>query len=556
MKYLVLLISLLLVAPVHASRVIEIEDYYSNKVTDFIKSRYPRVAFSISVKAIVEEEVNNRNQKQDTLALPYMDGMESKAIGFWEQKDIPLGTLISYVKSISVKVDIDRNFTLEEIQQFKSEMSEYLKLSDVYDRLEISQRQWQSPWSIENSGNQIVLIMIGILLLAIVFFVVFQSGIRSLIKGLAQPLSEIGKSAENVANTASAVRPSSNNSQSGFAGSNSQHLDVQNSKQIISEIKMMSSFIGNPNPDLIRKIEKLGQEDPQAMGALLKEVEVEDLKSLVSWGRGEWWRQAITQPGSLSENSFRFFNEITTLSRKSQLLPNNSEFDDFQKIIARLSIKEFGQLLEGASFEQAEPILRLTPQEVRVSVGKYLYPGQWAQLLKDSGKGKKSVLLADVKKKYSDKALKICPLIESELIEQYFEDAEMVSFLDHNSTKDEREVYRALDETSWIKQNRRPFYSILQEDKNILEKLVSETHLDQWALAFTCCDSDEQEQLLVLFTERQRFLLKNAKKQYLLQPPQQQDVAFAKREIINICNQIKQFEKSYPSAEINNEIAA
>ena len=45
MKYLVLLISLLLVAPVHASRVIEIEDYYSNKVSDFIKSRYPRVAF-------------------------------------------------------------------------------------------------------------------------------------------------------------------------------------------------------------------------------------------------------------------------------------------------------------------------------------------------------------------------------------------------------------------------------------------------------------------------------------------------------------------------------
>jgi len=555
-KYLVLLISILFVASANASRVIEIEDYYSNKVSDFIKSRYPRVAFSISIKAIVEEEANNRNQKQEALVLPYMDGLESKAVGFWERKDIPLGTLISYVKSISVKIDIDRNFTVEEIQQFKSEVSEYLKLSDVYDRLEINQRQWQSPWSIENSGNQLVLIMIGILLLAVVFFAVFQSGIRSLVKGLAQPLSEIGKSAESVANTATAVRPVSSNPQSGYGGSTSQLLDGQNSKQIVSEIKKMSPFIGNPTPDLIRKIEKLGAEDPQAMGALLKEVEIEDLKSLVSWGRGDWWRQAITQPGSLSENSFRFFNEISTLSRKSQLLPNKSENDDFQKVIARLSIKEFGQLLDGCSFEQAEPILRLTPQEVRVSVGKYLYPGQWAQLLKETGKGKTSVLLADVKKKFSEKALNICPLIESQLIEQYFEDAEMVSFLDHNSTKDEREVYRALDEKSWIKQNRRPFYSILQESKDLLEKLVSETHLDQWALAFTSCDSDEYDRLLELFTERQKFLLKNAKKQYLLHPPQQKDVVFAKKEILNICNQLKQFNTGQSIAETHREIAA
>ena len=116
MRWILLLSSLLLFSfNSDASRLIEIEDYYSQKATDFIKTRYPKRAFTVYVKVEAESDGEDRRPadigQRQVLDLPYLNKVNKDQINFWTRKDLSLGTLISYLKSVYVKIDIDGEFS-------------------------------------------------------------------------------------------------------------------------------------------------------------------------------------------------------------------------------------------------------------------------------------------------------------------------------------------------------------------------------------------------------------------------------------------------------------
>lgn len=545
MKILLILITFVVSFNASASRLIEVEDYYSEKASDFIKTRYPRKAFSVYVKVDAEEKPQVRQPANDQkmINLPYFDQVRQQEISFWDRKDVSLGTLISYLKSIFIKVDIDGDFSDEEIQKFKAELFQHLKLSEVYDRVEINRRQWHSGFSLEKNKMLLGVGLAFLLLLVGTFFAIFQTGVRSLVKGLSQPLSEIGRSAENVANSSGMGVDTS--TRSSFQLENQRWEEGQLSAEQIEnakvEIHRLSQFLSLPSGEVIQKVEELGAQDPFAMGAVLAEMKIEDLNSLVQWSRGDWWRIAITQPTPLSRRSLEFVSELSHLYIRQHLLKaadNKSESEQkFNRVLARLSVKQFGELLENYKFEQSESVLRSLPQETMIHVAKYLYPGRWAELLEE--KSEEKSIDHDLMSEIESKALKICPLKNENELKKYFSDADLLKFLDSSATKDERDVYKALASDSWIKLERTAFFEVFNQSEEVMQQLAVNLPLELWALAITSCDRQECDQLYKFFTAKQKFVLREYKNKYLDTPPLVTDVVRAKKRILHSLLQIK-----------------
>jgi hypothetical protein len=559
MRLLVLFTLLSLSWGAQASRLIEIEDYYSQKTSNFIKARYPRHAFSVYVKAEGEQAPQARElantQSRSTLNLPYLDGVSQNDVDFWDRKDLSLGTMISYLRSVFIKVDMDYPFTDAEMENFKSELFAHLKLSETYDRIDIKKRQWQPILNWKEWGTYSLFGLAGLGLFALLFFVIFQTGVSKLIKGLSQPLSEIGRSAENVANSS---QLSSGVGTSSFQLANQQwaghDLSHEKTQRARNEIERLSQYFQSPDAQLIYKLEELGSKDPMAMGAIFSEMAVEDLKSLIVWAKGDWWRQAVTQMTPLTAQSLDFIDQLAHLWVKRNLLTpsQNSEEEALKMALARLETKQFGELFKQKSFQEVEAILRLLPQDNMIAIGKYLYPGQWAELLAS----KAVPLKGNTLKQFKDQALKLCPLKSESEVAEYFREAELLSLLDRSKTKDERDIYRALEAESWIKKQRRPFYSLFQEDQSVLETLATDIPLELWALALTHCDRQECDQAYQHFTARQKYLLREFKNRFQEHQPSDWDVVKAKKQILALMERVIERRQTTESHETPQDAVA
>ena len=467
----------------NASRVLEIEDYYSKKTTDFIKLRFPRTAFSVYVEVETGDGVQKRKLSgvESQVNLPYLDGVASDGIGFWDRKDISLGTLISYVKRVSINVDIDQDFSVPEMDLFKIELYKHLKLSEKFDRIEVKEKQWagQGYWALLRPYS---FLLFGFLVLAVLsLFFIFHSGVNRLVRGLAQPLSELGRSAENVANSAGMVDFNSSKMSLNMGWADEQ-VSLQNYEKAKTDIQNLIPFLTEASAELMAKLEELGESDPGALGAIFQDIPIDVLKKIVIWAKGDWWRQALTEVAPLSQKSLLFLNEINQVRIRQALSEEvlDKTTEDLKKVLNRLEVKDFGKLLQGKSFQDSKPFLQLLSQKSMIEVGKYLYPGDWAELLRESHNG--NIGTGKEKNAIYEKTLQICPLRGEAELMTYFKDADLISLLNRSTTLNEREIYRVLPEDSWVRRNRTPFYKVFEGETQVLESLAASIPLEIWDL--------------------------------------------------------------------------
>ncbi|MCB0377115.1 MAG: hypothetical protein KDD33_01355 [Bdellovibrionales bacterium] len=564
MKYVLILISLILFSSNgYASRIVEIEDYYSKKATDFIKTRFPEKPFTVYVKVETDGSQPERrladSADRGAISLPYLDSVSEDQVNFWSRKDLSLGTLLGYLKSVYVKIDIDSDMAEAEKDQFRDQIYQYLKLSPIHDRVEISEKSWGSTTT-SRQKKLFLGIGAGLLLFGFfLFFIAFQNGIRTLVKGIAGPLADIGKSTETfAANPAVAA----NKMPQTFMDSISTPGPVLSDSQmasIKSQISDCLQVFENPNGVLIRAIEDLGYKYPHAMGSIFKELPPPVVKSLFRYGRGQWWYTAITEPSQLNQNSAKIMDAILhiklriELSEKEENSHTHPENRELELVLSRLDHKMFGQLLKNKKFDEAAPILRLLPRDLMIKVSKYLYPGQWAELLG----AKQATTRSEVKnvKKLIDEAIELKPLQSADTVEEYFAEHDLIQYLDTAVTKDEREVYRVLPDTHRVKQSRFPFYQVFQSEENVLQNLSLDISIDEWALVFTHCDQEETTKIENLMTQRQKFLLKQYRKQQDVHPTPIEALVGTKRKIMSLCKAYVE-KRTATSGEMANEASA
>lgn len=524
--------------PVEASRLIEIEDYFTHKASRFIETRYPDRAFTVYAKVEGEEKPEPRKpaslEDRKTLTLPYLETIDARQLNFWDRKDISLGTMISYLKSIYLKIDVEGPVSAEDLDLLKTDLFQHLKLSPIYDRVEVSTRSWPKE-SFFHKYKVSLFIGAGLFVLFLsTFFFIFRNSVHSLVQGLAQPLSEIGRSAESVARTSGLAKETQGGGSS--IGSDVDVKDWLSQGELTdfkSEVQTLRELFQNPTGELLTAMNTLGESDPATMGAYLSLIDIEVLKPLLQWSNGAWWRVAITQPGPFHKGLLSLHLQFKQLARKQELMPNvgTASGNELSLALSRLDIKNYGSLFEGTSFEQAMPYLSLLPKDRMITVAKYLYPGRWAELLVQSNNANN--LQEQKTKSMLDKALKLVPRKTESEIALYFRDAELLRFLDMSSTKDERDVYKTLPDTSWVKKERTPFYNLFQANESILARLANDVAVESWAMVIDLCDRQECDVLFKHFSSRQKYVIKELREKFKSQAPTANELRMSKMLILN-----------------------
>lgn len=544
----------------YASRLIEVEDYYTQKANDFIKSRYPKRAFTVYVKVEAEEDSQRRvaevNERQ-VLNLPYLEKVRQGEHDFWSRKDLSLGTMISYLKSVYVKVDLDGSLSGDEAENFKAQLFQHLKLSPIYDKLDVAERVWSQ--SKENKQRTFLIGGVIALLLAasVMLFITFQSGVRTLVKGIAGPLSDIGKSTENFSRQPALATAGPAQS---FDSQAWQKLSIGEDQvqAIKKQIQECSELFSQPDGVLLKTIEDMGNKNPRAMGAIFREMNSETVKFLFQYGTGSWWYTAITQGSSLNQDSAQIMSQVAQVKLRAQLAEQKTEqtaeIKKLGLLLSRLDHKMFGSLLQGKSFEQASPVLCLVPKDLMIRVSKYLYPGQWAELLNES---KKVKALTDKEvSELTKKSLELCPLQDSQKVKQYFAEADLAQYLDAATTKDEREVYRVMGNETRIKKERFPFYKIFDMDEASLSTLSLEVPLASWAVVLDHCDNMEKEKFMKQLTQRQAYMLQQTQQLLKTNPPTVDQITMIKKQIVEVAKHYALVDTKDRSKEISIEAAA
>jgi flagellar motor switch protein FliG len=532
-KIVLLMMALFFSQSVFGSVVPEIEDYYTKKASEYVQTRFPQRPYTVFVKVDTGDTQNvKRGELADRKAknLPYLDVVDENN-DFWSRTDLPLASFLPFLKTVYVKLELDANLTPQEFESFKQDMFLHLKLSAAADRIEVSQMTW-TPQNEFLPRQYMVGLAVGIpVLLFLIFFGVTRMGVRSLVRGLAEPLKNISKSTEAFAGQSAVMNQGKKSFESDF--SRKDFIGSENEIEKITELlEKTKPFFADLDGKTLGFVEKWGAESPEAMGAILAEMSAEQVKELFRWGVGDWWTQALTQAGSWDSKMLYILIEAHHEWRRQELLSLKSVVSADEKLLslslARLTPKEIGIVLKGKTLETIEPVLALLPQDVMINVCKYMFPGEWGKII-DKKRQVQSSISDSLRKEIYKKAVDIKTLREEKDVSLIYLEADLIKYLNAAVTKDEREVYRTLPVDSNIIKNRFPFYKVFESSQEQLKKLVADVSLEDWAFAMTDCDRDEADKILQLFTDRQKFMLRTMNVEMQNHPQKNERKAAAKR---------------------------
>ncbi len=508
MKWLIMSLFAIVSFSAHADRVAEVEDYYTERTSKFIQSRFPSQAFTVIV--LVEAQ-RSQNKKEKAENLPYFDAVE-KEHDVWNKAEVPLSTLISFVDKVSIKVELESAMEEKEVQILQAQLFDYLKLSTASDKIEIIKIPLRPSNQVKQEApaptNWWLWAGFAIALMSL-FFAFMQWSVRSLIKGLSQPLADLNKSSQTLATHGFNSRESSPTTSSWSGTQNSSDSSYESRKmfkELFTETKILFE---NPTLELMEFLEEEGQRNPAAMSVVFAELDKESLKDLYAYGTGDWWYYALATPPQVSPAAIDVIFKIHKLKIKNELstsVPMDADLKDFSIVLNRLNDEELAQVLKPSGYMPSSFVLQLLAKNKAMRICKNIYPGNWAQFVDPlSPKGKmNSQQMKELKKE----ALKVRPLREMKAVDAFFSEIEIEKYLDMASTWDEREYYKVLKEDSRTKKSRVPFFNLFEISKEAFGEILQEISLDEIALIYGDCEIKECARFYEQLTERQRFRLK------------------------------------------------
>lgn len=505
------------------SRLPEIEEFYTTKVSDLLKMRFPNTPYTVFVQLDVGDKKKDFSRKKEvkrggiqTIQLPYLE-VEDEELTVWERADVPLATLVGLLDKVLIRVQIDSETGDADLKELQENIAKQLKLDASADSIEIAKVDFNS----KEKTRAKVWAVIGFLLTSIVLFGIFwylsKHSVRQLVKGLAQPISEIGKSTQEFANSALSMAADMNQAPSVSSTSmnavEDDHLShgsnlIEIRKSALELIERNKDMFQNPDSKFIGFLEQQGSDSPGQMGAILAELDQNSLKTLYKYGWGEWWFTALASPAPLTPGSIRILSEIDRLRLRWNFSEEKSatSYKEAGLAFTRLSQEELFQILQGTSIQEAEPILDLLPRTQALGVAKQLFPGQWAQLLEN----RKSLqsLKPEFVEKLKKKAIEVKPLRLENQIQNFFADLDLVKYLDVATPRDERDFYLVLPQDSKIKQDRIPFYKVFDAPMTVKKMMGPEVNAQDWAQALALCEPTDQKAMLDGFSDRLQFAIR------------------------------------------------
>lgn len=513
------------IGEVIASRVPELEEHFIARVSHLLQMRFPNTPFTVFVTLDTGKETRSRKELKEVrrgegtgTRLPYLD-IDEEEIDIWDRPDLPIGTLISQLQSIKIRVQIDSSLNDSQLNEIKDNIARQLKLDERYDAIEVTRMNWSVPKQEERSSPLIlVYLFVGLMVAGLVLYLIARVSIQGLVKGLAKPISEVGRSTAAMAKGAlaatspdpqSSATPREADSELKDAADGLSLVDIR--KNALELLERNRLLFENPDSRFMSFIETKGAEDPPQMGAILAELDEKSLKYLFKFGIGEWWFTALSQPAPMTSTAVQILSEVDRLRLRRHFfdeskLKSYEEYREAGLIFGRLSNEQLISIFRGNSMEMLMPIFELMPRQKALAVAKRVFPGQWATLLdqkKDVPTIDKSTLESLMSKAIREKPLRS----ESELY-HFFLDQDLIRYLDLAPPDDEREFYTVLPYDSNITRYRTPFFKVFESPDDVLRLIGPHLTSSEWAVALADCDIRERNTLMTHFPDRMKFMIR------------------------------------------------
>lgn len=532
LKITLFAILLFLSTVANASRIPEVEQYYIDKVSSLLKTRFPDTPFTVFVQVDVGDRSKEGSRKKEirrgdttTVQLPYLEVEDDDDVSIWNRTDVPLGTLIGLLERVVLRVQIDSSVDDKELKDLQDNLAKQLKLDAKADTIEIARVPFNQAEKQKQKLWWVLGMFIMIAAVSTIFYFLAKHSVKALVKGLAQPISEIGKSTQEFANSAlnmaADLSQPSSVSDKAASGSSSGEDElslgsnlIEIRKSALELITRNQNMFKNPDSRFLSFLEQQGTDNPTQMGAILAELDQESIKTLYKYGWGTWWFTALASPAPLTPVSIRILSEIDRLRLRWHF--NDDENSEYKKsnqeaglVFGRLTDEELVTLLKDVQLGDAEPIFDLLPRSQALSVAKKLYPGQWAKLLEHNSSGATvlHVLNAGLVEKLTKRALELKPLRKEVQIQNFFADLDLVKYLDVATPRDEKDFYMVLPKESKIKAERFPFYQVFEASNEVKKMMGGDINAKDWAYVLSGCEQSDQRSMLEAFSDRLRFMI-------------------------------------------------
>lgn len=579
MRWFILLnfMALFVLPDAFASRVPEIEKFYSDQVSEILSRRFPDKPFTVFVtvdtgrQQFDRKAMSQRNTDKSGYKLPYTE-WEAEEIDLWERTDLPLGTLIAQLQSVKIDVKVDSTLSEAEVEDLKQAIAKQLRLDDRADSVMISRMEWTEQERRQELYTEAVKWGGVLTLLFVLAFMLARLSVRHLVKGLSKPIQEIGlstkKFADEALNLASDLSLGAGQGarEVGELGQGdddnllgSSILEVR--KNALELLERNRDLFQNPDAHLLEFLEKRGSEDPKVMGSILAELNESELLEIFRYGKGEWWFVALSNPGVLNAKSLKVLNEVDRLRMRRHFAEATDTFKESDAetkallVLSRLPESKLSELCQGMSPDSIFPVLIHLPKRLSLATAKAAFPGHWARFLEydeNTSKFDPSVL-----KELAQKSLREVPLRNVEEIRNFFNELDTATYLDSAPPEDERDFYKVLPESSKIRKFRFPFFKIIEGEKDVLKTLGPVLNVPEWAQVLYECDERDRDKILTVLPERLSYQIRQVLKALAPEQVDHMLVARARRSLIRFYLEQQHTQvhlESTPSGELQGEV--
>lgn len=502
-------------------RVVELEKALSKEALEILKGRFPDKPFLVTVRIdpmMRERKLPGTMNKEK---LPYFEISEEEMIDEWDDPAVQLLSLINRVKKIQVNLSVPNQLTDDEIAELKSSVIYNLGLLEARDLVEVSKRTWDSAgnssgrfrWDWLGFGaTSVFLLLAGLFLIIWVAAGKLSKAIHE--SSLNNKGNGGGGGVINAQITAPTGAGSSDSSKGGNFGSADLRLQdpIKNREIIATGFKILQSHSNFPNLEDMIIFQKAAEENPSDLGALLGEFPIEVRQKLFSLSYGDKWMEAMIDPSDVSSHSIEILNRCLKNPRNEL----DKEWQFLLITVWRLSDKK-KDFFNGLSSQEAFSILASLPKSFALEAARESFPGAWGQLLDPSFSPKK--LAKDKITELTDKALKILPLRDLGVLENYKNEKELLTFLKAADPIAEKEIYLASGENSLLWSIRPPFFKIFELSTEEYDKISTQFRIEDWALVMFNVGRLERREIEKRMTDKQKFRYFEMLKSYDFKPP-------------------------------------
>jgi hypothetical protein len=527
-------------------RVVELEDRLNRDAAAYIKARFPDVPFMVIVRVDPLRRETRMPSSATTESLPYFESFENdeEIRDEWDNSQIPLMALLNRVRKISVQISVPSQLKEAEVDEMRDGIFNILHLTPARDAIEVNRREWaleSVPWlGIYIAGGALFLLLIGLLVIN-----------RTSANRIARALTEMKSQNNSQAQSSGSIAPMAVDSESaGSKRSQSQEVKFNDPIKMKELANNLIGFLVNsgkfPNHHDVFVLDRLGQFEPDKLGALLMEFPAGIQSELFKYSSGNHWVESLNEPGFLD------FECLEAL----QALSQNTRDERSMKIkFAVLSVWRLGEsrskLLRTMPRDDAFSLLSEMPKSIAVAEARKAFPGAWGAILDSGFKGKE--LTEKRAQEIHDMAVMLESLSDISEVKRYRSDKELLEYVKIADPVEEREIYEAASGESLIHKIRPPFYPVFMQSEDVLKVFVGKIAVDRWALALFNVVKSERQNVDKHLSEKQKFLMIERFKRFDQSAPSA-DAVGAAREFVGV--QLKKYLKELDMAKAQAGIEA